>query len=151
MGVQAEDPPAIEHPHQPVNPPLQPVNSLPLPSRFDGTNNPNQADMWLKWLRYFEHYQIASGLQSKSNQEQVGTFLYAMGDCADDIIEILSINKKPLPTTKSKQHSMAILQPSAMSLLNEHSTIDKGKTLVNLWAPSFKTYTALPTFVSTEL
>lgn len=102
MGVQAEDPPAVEHPHQPVNPPLQPVNSLPLPSRFEGTNNPNQADMWLKWLRYFEHYQIVSGLQSKSNQEQVGTFLYAVGDCADDIIKILSIKEKTASYDKVK-------------------------------------------------
>ena len=35
----------------------------------------------------------ASGLQNKSTQEQVGTFLYAMGDCADDIVKTLSINE----------------------------------------------------------
>ena len=46
--------------------------------------------MWPKWLRHFERYRIASGLQNKSNQEQVGTFLYAMGDCADDIVKTVS-------------------------------------------------------------
>ena len=56
-------------------------------------NNPNQADIWPKWLRHFERYRIASGLQNKSNQEQVGTFLYAKGDCADAIVKTLSINE----------------------------------------------------------
>ena len=86
MGDQPEDAPAVENP-----PP--PVNSLQLPSKFEGANNPHQADMWPKWLRHFEHYRLAYGLQNRSNQEQVGTFLYAMGDCADDIIKMLSINE----------------------------------------------------------
>ena len=96
MGDQPEDSPAVENPPPPVNPPvqpIQPVNSLPLPTKFEGANNPNQADMWLKWLRHFERYRIASGLQNKSNQEQVVTFLYAMGDCADDIVKTLSIKE----------------------------------------------------------
>ena len=95
MGDQPEDAPAVENPPLPVNPPIQPiqpVNSLLLPSKFEGADNPNQADMWPKWLRHFERYRIASGLQDKSNQEQVGTFLYAMRDCADDIVKTLSIN-----------------------------------------------------------
>ena len=96
MGDQPEDAPAIENPPPPVNPPIQPiqpVNSLPLLSKFEGTNNPNQADMWPKWLRHFERSRIASGLQNKSNQEQVGTFLYAMGHCADDIVKTVSISE----------------------------------------------------------
>ena len=87
MGDQPEDAPAVENPLPPVNPPIQPVNSLPLPGKFKGANNPNQADMWPKRLRHFERYRIASGLQNKSNQEQVGTSLYAMGDCTHDIVK----------------------------------------------------------------
>ena len=99
MGDQPEDAPAVENPPPPVNPPIQPiqpiqpVNSLPLLSKFEGANNPNQPDMWPKWLRHFERHRIASGLQNKSNQEQVGTFLYAKGDCADAIVKTLSINE----------------------------------------------------------
>ena len=52
----------------------------------------------------------------------MGTFLYAMGDCADDIVKTVSINeataKQPLPLTKSKQPSMVILQPAAILSLN---------------------------------
>ena len=93
MGDQPEDAPAVENPPLPVTPPIQPiqpVNSLLLPSKFEGADSPNQADMWPKWLQHFERYRIASGLQDKSNQEQVGTFLYAMGDCADDIVKTVS-------------------------------------------------------------
>jgi len=67
MQNQPGDAPAVENPPPPVNPPIQPiqpVNSLLLPSMFEGANNPNQADMWPKWLRHFERYRIASGLQN---------------------------------------------------------------------------------------
>ena len=46
---------------------------------------------------------------------------------------------------------MVVLQPARMLSLNEHSSIDKDKTPVNPWTPLFKTYTALPKIVSTEL
>ena len=102
MGDQPKDAPAVENPPSPVNLPIQLVNTLPLPSKFEGANNSNQADMWPKWLRHFERYRIASGLQNKSNQEQVGTFLYAIGDCADDIVKMLSINKATASFDKVK-------------------------------------------------
>ena len=41
------------------------TNSLPFPTKFDGTSKLNQADLWPKWLRRFERYRIASGLQNK--------------------------------------------------------------------------------------
>ena len=85
--------PPPEDASEPVNPP-RPANVLPLPGKFDGANNLNQADLWPKWLRRFERYRIASGLHTKTEQEQVNTFLYAMGDCAADIIKTLSINEE---------------------------------------------------------
>ena len=78
-----KSPPPFNPPIQPIQP-IQPVNSLPLPSKFEGANKPN---------RHFERYRIASGLQNKSNQGEVGAFLYVMGDCADDIVKTLSINE----------------------------------------------------------
>ena len=70
------------------------TNSLPLPTKFNGTSKLNQADLWPKWLRRFERYRIASGLQNKMEPEQVGTLLYAMGECADDIVTTLCINEE---------------------------------------------------------
>lgn len=66
--------------------PAQLANSLPRLTKFDGESNLNQPDLWqLKWFRRFEHYRIASGLQNKSEREQVGTLLYGMGDCAGKV------------------------------------------------------------------
>ena len=71
---------------------LHPITlSSPRASSKEQTTRIKQT--WPKWLRHFEHYRLVSGLQNKSNQEQVGTFLYAMGDCADDIVKMLSINE----------------------------------------------------------
>ena len=81
MGDEEEAPAAV---HQ-----IQAANSLPLPTKFDGANKLNQADLWPKWLRLFERYRIASGLQNKTEHEQVGTLLCAMRECADDIITTL--------------------------------------------------------------
>ena len=156
MGDQPEDAPAVENPPLPVNPPIQPiqpVNSLLLPSKFEGADNPNQADMWPKWLQHFERYRIASGLQDKSNQEQVGTFLYAMGDCADDIVKTLSINETTasFDEVKTALNGYFAARRTTMLSLNEHGSIDEDKTPVNSWTPLFKTYTASPKIVSTEL
>ena len=46
---------------------------------------------------------------------------------------------------------MVILQPAAILSLNEHGSIDEDKIPVNPWPPLFKTYTASPKIVSTEL
>ena len=96
----AEEAPEAVHPNQGT------ANSLPLPTKFDGTSKLNQADLWPKWLRRFERYRIASGLQNKTEQEQVGTLLYAMGECADDIITTLRVNEETASYTDSEQHSM---------------------------------------------
>ena len=68
-------------------------SQLPLPARFDRANGPNQAECWIRWSRRFERYRIASGLKTKPEYEQVSTLLYAMGDCADDILATLRLDE----------------------------------------------------------
>ena len=41
---------------------------------------------WPKWIRRFERYRLASGLDKKSSEVQVNALIYNMGDQADDII-----------------------------------------------------------------
>ena len=43
-------------------------------------------DEWPKWLRRFERFRQASGLTEKSEEAQVNTLIYCMGDRADDIL-----------------------------------------------------------------
>ena len=47
-----------------------------------------------KWFRRFERYRIASGLKHRPDIEQVGTLLYAMGECADYILKTLNIDEE---------------------------------------------------------
>ena len=67
------------------------AGSLPLPKTFDG-----HAANWKKWCQRFDRYHVASGLAHKSEKEQVSIFLYAMGDCADDILATLSIDEETI-------------------------------------------------------
>ena len=69
------------------------LSQLPLPTRFDGANGPNQAECWIRWSRRFERYRIASGLKIKPEHEHVSTLLYALGDCADDILATLRLDE----------------------------------------------------------
>ena len=49
-----------------------------------------------KWCQRFDRYHVASGLAHKSEKEQVSIFLYAMGDCADDILATLSVDEETI-------------------------------------------------------
>ena len=46
----------------------------------------SQPDNWSRWIRRFERFRQASGLQSKSQESQINTLIYTMGDQADDIL-----------------------------------------------------------------
>ena len=69
------------------------TTQIPLPRKFEEANSPQAADAWPKWLRRFDRYRVASGLNSKSQTEQVSTLLYAMGDSANDILQTLRLDK----------------------------------------------------------
>ena len=45
----------------------------------------SQPDNWPKWIRQFECFRQASGLQTKSQESQIDTLIYTMGDQVDDI------------------------------------------------------------------
>ena len=60
---------------------------------------------WPKWLRRFERFRQASGLFEKSEEVQVNTLLYSMGDEADDILSTFGLTdtqKKEYKTIKDK-------------------------------------------------
>ena len=72
-----------------------PTLVFPPPERFSSKfYGLEQADSWRKWLKRFERYRTASGLKGKPNQEQVSTFLYCMGECADDILKTLNLDEE---------------------------------------------------------
>ena len=54
--------------------------SAPEPSNF------SRPVEWNKWIRHFECFRVASGLNEKGEAAQVNTLIYSMGDEADDIL-----------------------------------------------------------------
>ena len=46
---------------------------------------------WSKWIRRFERFRVASGLEEKSEESQVNTLIYSMGVEADDIVQSLGL------------------------------------------------------------
>ncbi|KAG7482509.1 hypothetical protein JOB18_022706 [Solea senegalensis] len=65
---------------------------------------------WPKWIRRFERFRIATALDSKPEEYQVNSLLYAMGDAADDVLAVLPLAsadyKKKYDTVKTafEQH-----------------------------------------------
>ena len=48
--------------------------SLPEPFQF------SRPEEWVRWIRRFERFRIASGLAQRDGQVQVNPLIYAMGD-----------------------------------------------------------------------
>ncbi len=47
---------------------------------------------WPRWIRHFERFRCASGLDAKTEAAQVNTLIYSMGDEADDILRSLGLS-----------------------------------------------------------
>ena len=56
---------------------------IPAPEPFDFFNT----DDWPKWIRQFEIFQQSSKLSGKSEENQISTLIYSMGDATDDIYQ----------------------------------------------------------------
>ena len=63
---------------------------------------------WPKWIRRFERYCLASGLDKMSSELQVNALIYNMGDQAKDVLlsfRLSDQNKKKYDTVKAKFES----------------------------------------------
>ena len=65
---------------------------LPPPEQFNCSN----AEEWPRWIRRFEQFRSALGLAEKSEESQVNTLVYSMGDTADDILLSFSLTAAEL-------------------------------------------------------
>ena len=59
---------------------------------------------WTKWIRRFDHFKSASGVDTKPQERQVNALLYIMGDKADVIFHSfeLSEDQKDYAFVKAK-------------------------------------------------
>ncbi|KAL7870545.1 hypothetical protein SRHO_G00080420 [Serrasalmus rhombeus] len=60
---------------------------IPPPPKFDFT----RPEEWPKWIKRFDRFRIASGLELQAEENQVNTLIYTMGDEAEDIITALQL------------------------------------------------------------
>ena len=47
----------------------------------------SKPEEWPKWIRRFERFRDASGLDGKEEKKQISTLIYSMGDEADDTLQ----------------------------------------------------------------
>ena len=80
---RAEDPPLAVTPHMATF-----QVSTPEPFCFA------RPEEWPKWIRRFERFRMASGLDSRGEEAQVNTLIYAMGDQADDILRSFTLSEE---------------------------------------------------------
>ena len=48
---------------------------------------------WPKWIRRFERFRSAAGLETKAEEVQVNTLMYTMGGGADDILRSFGLSE----------------------------------------------------------
>ena len=101
-GIQAEQPQVVEEPNEAgahaAQPAAQPqvvaavqqpmVQQIPMasyqvppPEKFNF-----KPEEWSRWIRRFERFRKATGLDQKDGESQVNTLIYSMGEEADDIV-----------------------------------------------------------------
>ena len=61
--------------------------NLTPPTTFSFKNT----EEWPKWKRRFEQYRQAAGLVSESDERQVSTLLYCLGEDAEDVLDTTKI------------------------------------------------------------
>ncbi|KAL7880825.1 hypothetical protein SRHO_G00030790 [Serrasalmus rhombeus] len=60
---------------------------VPPPDKFTF-----KAEDWPKWIKRFERFRIASGLETQADENQVNALIYAMGEEAEDILTSLHLS-----------------------------------------------------------
>ena len=60
---------------------------------------------WTKWIRRFERFKSASGLEEKSEERQVNALLYTMGETTDDRFQSFGLSDEDKKVYKTvKEH-----------------------------------------------
>ena len=65
---------------------------IPAVEKFDFA----KPDEWPRWIRRFERFRQASELVNKSEETQVSTLVYSLGDKAEDVLASFNLKKEEL-------------------------------------------------------
>ena len=53
-----------------------------------------KSEEWRSWLRRFERFRQATGLKEKSEETQINTLVYSMGDKAEDLLQTFALSEE---------------------------------------------------------
>lgn len=77
---------------------------------------------WTKWVRRFERFRVASGMDKNSEATQVNSLIYSMGDQADDILRSFNLSEEEAKKyTTVKTSSTVTLSNEGTLFLNEQN------------------------------
>lgn len=62
---------------------------VPAPKEFDF----RQPSDWPKWIKRYERFRRAAGVHTQTEEDQVGHFIYTMGEEAEDILQSFRLEK----------------------------------------------------------
>lgn len=91
---------------------------LALPGKFDVT----KVFEWPRWLKQFERYRIASGLEKQSQEFQVNHFMCAASDDVEDILNAL-----PLVDAQKKSYDAVTAVFTAHCVTKRNVIFDRGR------------------------
>ena len=72
---------------------------VPPPEKFSF-----KPEDWTRWIRRFERFRNATGLDQKSGENQVNTLVYSMGKEADDIMVSFALTADDATRTGFESH-----------------------------------------------
>ncbi|KAK7925007.1 hypothetical protein WMY93_007317 [Mugilogobius chulae] len=92
-----------------------------------------KAEDWTKWIKRFERFRIASGLETQADENQVNALIYSMGEEAEDILTSLHLSPEQASeydTVKQRLETHFIARRNI--ILKELNSISGSKRLANL-------------------
>ena len=107
---------------------------------------------WPQWIRRFERFRQASDLTSKSQEVQISTLVYSMGDKAEDILQSFALtgeDAKKYDTVKAKFEAYFVNDGTLST--NVLDSIAESKKTWKRWTNSLRTCIAWRRTASTEI
>ena len=80
---------------------------------------------WPKWIRRFERFRDASGLDGKEEAKQISTLIYPMGDEAEDTLQSFQYTAEEQETYTAVRNKFAIT-----ILFDEYPELDRMEEMV---------------------
>ncbi|KAL6482216.1 hypothetical protein MHYP_G00102960 [Metynnis hypsauchen] len=94
---------------------------LAPPGKFDFSD----ANEWPRWLKRYERYRIATELDKKSDEFQVNAFMYAVGEEAGDILNVLPLTEEQKKSYKAVTDAFTVHCVSKRNVIFERARFNR--------------------------